>query len=139
MNREHLLRGAEREAAVVSDLFKKGFEVFPAFGTGSSCDMIALKHGELLRVEVKGSKHGTQRRKTAHPSGPVASLGHGSKDSDCRLFDIHISVLDSGEILYQRSALHVVNKASAELPLREDYSKHTTKKNLERALSMTEK
>ena len=53
MSRGHLLKGAEREALVTTDFLKRGFEVFTAFGTGMSCDMIVSKYGLLLRVEVK--------------------------------------------------------------------------------------
>lgn len=135
MGREHLLKGAEREGLVAVAFLKLGFEVFTAFGTGMSCDMVVSKHGFLLRVEVKGPRHGGARRNYA-PAGPVASLGHGSKASNCTLFDIHVTVLDTGELAYNRSIHHTINAASAELPLREEYSNRTTKKNLSRAQRM---
>ena len=130
------LKGAEREMLVSVDLLKRGFEIFrPACAT--SCDIIALKYGKSLRIEVKGVRASQKRR---NPSGPVGSFKNVTGgNADCRLFDVLVRVADDNTLLYQRSIFHKTNAASAELPLRESVSHHTTKKNLERALSMTEK
>ncbi len=122
------LKGAEREMLVSVDLLRRGFEVFrPVCAT--SCDVLALKYGITLRIEVKGPPKGYR-----NPSGPVAGLPtRHDGGPDCQLFDVLVRCSDDGEMCYQRSILHTINKASAELPLREEVSKSTTKKNLRRA------
>lgn len=45
-------RGTLAEAKVVVWLMERGYEVFTAFGN-TSCDLVAVKDGVALRVEVK--------------------------------------------------------------------------------------
>ena len=134
MEREHLLKGAEREAVASADLMRRGFEVFRAMGN-FSCDLLAQKNGHILRVEVKGYKERGYRI----PTGPIGCVcSKGGHTANSTRFDILITVVGR-DVFYNRSIFHKINAASIELPLREEYSKKTTKKNLERALSMTEK
>lgn len=67
------MRGAWAELLVAVDLIGRGYEIFTAAYGSSSCDMVALRGGKTLRVEVKlgqwnGSKHtasiDTGRRKS---------------------------------------------------------------------------
>lgn len=56
------MRGAWAELLVAVDLIGRGYEIFTAAYGSSSCDMLALREGKTLRVEVKlgqwnGSKH----------------------------------------------------------------------------------
>ncbi len=44
--------GAYHELKVSLDLISKGYEVFRALSPSCSCDLIALKNGKSLRVEV---------------------------------------------------------------------------------------
>jgi Holliday junction resolvase-like predicted endonuclease len=45
--------GAIGELRVSTDLLGKGFEVFRSISPAASCDLIAMKQGKMLRVEVK--------------------------------------------------------------------------------------
>jgi hypothetical protein len=130
MSREGNLKGAAREMRVTLDLMERGFEVFRPMST-ATCDLIALKYGIPLRIEVKGV-HG---KTSKHPSGPIATTesSRGGNNPNSKLFDVLVRFNDIGETFYQRSILHTINAASADLPLREEYSKSTTKKNLSRA------
>lgn len=44
--------GAIAELTVCADLLNKGYEVFRSVSQSCSCDMVAMKNGELKRVEV---------------------------------------------------------------------------------------
>jgi len=46
-------RGAISEWVVAIDLLLKGYEVFHAMSPASSCDLLALKNGTVLRIEVR--------------------------------------------------------------------------------------
>ena len=108
MSREGNLKCAEREALVIAKLSRLGFETFIGNGN-TTCDIVAVKHGLCLRIEVKGT---------------------------AGLCDVPIRVGEQEELYMQRSALHTINAASAELPLREEINSRTTKKNLRRAQQM---
>ena len=45
--------GAISELAVSIDLLTKGYEVFRALSPSCSCDLLAMKDGEIVRVEVR--------------------------------------------------------------------------------------
>lgn len=45
--------GAASEMIVCVDLINKGWEVFRAVSPASPCDLLIMRDGELLRVEVK--------------------------------------------------------------------------------------
>jgi hypothetical protein len=45
--------GAIAELVVCADLLKRGFEVFRAVSPACSCDLVALRDGQLQRIEVK--------------------------------------------------------------------------------------
>ena len=128
MSREGNLIGAERELLVSLDLMRRGFEVFrPMHAT--SCDILALKYGLTLRIEVKGTSKGFR-----NPSGPVSSLPtKNGSPPDCREFDILVRFQRDGEMTWQPSVHFSSNKAAAELPIRWEYSNYITKKNLSRA------
>jgi hypothetical protein len=103
--RAHVRKGDEREAFVTYDLLSKGFEVYSGHGK-SSFDLVAYKHGELLRVEVKGLKN------KRLPTGPVAGLG--GMGVDCRRFDV-LATVHNNRVYYNRSLLHALNTSSLEL------------------------
>ena len=103
--REHMLEGAARQASVETDLLRRGFEV--ANGTGLvSCDLIALKAGVCLRVEVRGKK------KKPFPYGPVTNVLSGQK-KHATWFDVLATVGNS--IQYNRSAAYKPNAVCLEL------------------------
>ena len=45
--------GAMSELRVAVDLLSKGYEVFRAVSPACSCDLIALRDGQTLRIEVR--------------------------------------------------------------------------------------
>lgn len=61
--------GAASELRVATDLLLRGFEVFRSVSQCASCDLVALKNGQVLRVEVRtGYVHfKTGKRTTLRP------------------------------------------------------------------------
>ena len=47
--------GDVNELLVCADLLKKGYEVFRSISHTCSCDLIAMKDGMMIRVEVKSA------------------------------------------------------------------------------------
>jgi hypothetical protein len=45
--------GASSELLVCSDLLRAGYEVFRSVSLNCSCDLVAMKDGEIIRVECK--------------------------------------------------------------------------------------
>jgi hypothetical protein len=118
--REHMLEGAAREAIVVADLLRRGFEVFQAVGQ-FSCDLIAHKNGFLLRVEAKGPPHPGRI-----PKGVIGRACEKSGNPKCDRFDILATVVD-GTVHYNRSKLFSGNTASSELVGDETPSRYARK------------
>ena len=44
--------GAIGELTVCADLLKKGYEVFRSVASTCSCDVLAMKNGKVLRIEI---------------------------------------------------------------------------------------
>jgi len=128
MSRENNLKGSIREARAVLDLMQRGFEVFRPTST-ATCDLVALKYGTTLRVEVTG---GLSKRPSA--SGPVTQQSSsGGSCVDCRLFDLLMRYTDEGDrCVYLPSMYLKKNKATKDLPILWEPSKHTPQKNLSR-------
>jgi PD-(D/E)XK endonuclease len=61
-------RGALSELRVSVKLIELGYEVYRAMSSHSSCDMVAIKNGKTLRIEVKS---GATNRKTGTRSFSV--------------------------------------------------------------------
>jgi hypothetical protein len=118
--------GAAREAICKADLLRRGFEVFVAGAGNTSFDIVAYKHGLLLRIEVKGGHH------VPHTS-PVAICSHSNWN--CHRFDI-LACVDGSNVRYLRSIFHTFNAASKELVGEEIASKMTRKDLLLRRESM---
>lgn len=52
--------GTISELLVCQDLLKRGFHVFKAVSPSCPCDLVAMKHGNLFKVEVTtGRRYGT--------------------------------------------------------------------------------
>lgn len=128
MKREHLLKGAEREAVAAADLMRRGFEVFRAMGN-FSCDLLAQQDGEILRVEVKG----THSRGRKPPTG-FSGVSNNSHYAHCERFDILATVVDS-QVFYVPS-VYSLNSPVYKYIEFTPQSSSTTKKNLERQLRM---
>jgi hypothetical protein len=101
-------KGAINELTVTVDLMKKGFEVFQAASPNSSCDLIALKNGYPVRIEVKGRTLAKHRSKL--------STSWKSKHYDARRFEVLAAVCGT-DVQYKRSMFHALNPASEELVL----------------------
>jgi PD-(D/E)XK endonuclease len=54
--------GAASECKVIADLILKGYEVFRAISSMSSCDLAILRNGKLLRVEVRTGRPSKNRK-----------------------------------------------------------------------------
>ena len=129
MSREGNLLGIQREAFVIAEFAKRDWETFSGNGN-TSCDIIALKDGVSLRVEVKGQ--GNRKRE---PSGPCGSTpSRNSSTPDCREFDILVSFSSDGQMFWQRSILY--KGESYGLPLREERNPSTRKDYINRAQQM---
>ena len=109
------LEGAAREAICKADLFRRGFEVYGTEGGNASFDIVAYKHGILLRVEVKGEAKSPR-------TSPVAITS--TSTMDCHKFDI-LAVVEGVSVRYLRSVLHTFNAASKELVGKETGSTKT--------------
>ena len=62
-------KGTSSELIVATDLLGRGFEVFRSLSPDGSCDLIALKDGRALRIEVKTARTTGKRHKT-YPAAP---------------------------------------------------------------------
>ena len=77
------MAGVLNELAVVRDLAERGYEVFRPVSTKASCDIIALREGRVVRVEVR---HGFLRR-----DGTVSYV----RKRDGRAYDVFVAVVGS--------------------------------------------
>lgn len=82
-------RGAISEMVVASDLLNKGYEVFRSVSQDCSCDLLALKDGSMLRIEVRTG----QRNQNG-------TLGCSVSEKDLARFDV-LAIVIGGEIVYQ--------------------------------------
>ena len=85
--------GALSELRAAADLIKKGYEVFRALDPSASCDLIALKEGRTLRVQVRTAE--TQINK----DGSKYINCHKSPKDEGRT-DLYAFVLDD-QIIYE--------------------------------------
>lgn len=82
--------GAISELIAGADLLRRGYDVFRALSPACSCDLIAQRGGELLRIEVR-----TGRRLAA------GGLDYSKNATDAGRFDHYCIVVDAGkEIVY---------------------------------------
>ena len=93
MSREGNLKGAEREALVVAELSRLGFETFTGNGN-TTFDIVAVKHGLCLRIEVKGVA-GSGGKSF---SGPTGCLSTSGGNPCCKYFDILVRVGENDEL-----------------------------------------
>jgi hypothetical protein len=59
-------RGAINELRICGDLMNRGYTVYRALGPHAACDLIVVKAGTLLRLEVKTGQY----RVTGTPTAP---------------------------------------------------------------------
>ncbi|MGH7745478.1 MAG: hypothetical protein ACREQ5_11910 [Candidatus Dormibacteria bacterium] len=81
--------GAIGELRVSVDLLAKGYEVFRAVSPSSSCDLIAIKNGRSLRLEVRT---GRVYRTTGKMSYTIQPKDAGKSD--------HYAIVLTDEIVY---------------------------------------
>lgn len=79
--------GALSELLASADLIKNGYEVYRALSPSSSCDILALKNGEVKKFEVRTSR----RNKSGAISYPKTNI---------RAENIIAVILSSKEIVY---------------------------------------
>jgi hypothetical protein len=76
--------GAYCELRVSADLLSRGFDVFRSVSPTSSCDLIAVKEGKCLRVEVRAAR------------GTLESPSFYKDAKDCGRSDHYAAVLRDG-------------------------------------------
>jgi hypothetical protein len=80
--------GAVAELVVAADLLRRGYEVYRAVSPAASCDLVILREGRAIRVEVKSARRGND----------------GSLEYDrpkAGLYDVLALARPSGEVLYR--------------------------------------
>jgi hypothetical protein len=80
--------GAVNELRVSADLLLKGYNVFRALSPSCPCDLLILKNGSTLRVEVTTANYAASGR-----------IIH-NKQGDTHKFDVLAIVKRQGEIIY---------------------------------------
>lgn len=109
-------KGRLAEVKALAHFASWGCEVAPVLGDNTSCDLVVLKDGQPLRVEVKSAQAPTTRR--CNPSVTISSNTHrragGSlpnKPVDLSKFDLlAIYVPDEDQVLVWRSSSIEVKK-----------------------------
>ncbi len=82
--------GAVVELIVSADLLRRGYEVFRALSQSASCDILAMKDGAILRIEVRSCQ-------LRRDGGVII----GWKPIDIGRQDVFATVLPSGEVAYR--------------------------------------
>lgn len=80
--------GTVGELIVAADLLKRGFSVYKSLSPNAPCDLIAIKKGKIIKVEVTNG----YKRKDGR-------IMHGKKDHHYS-FDILAIVIDKNDISY---------------------------------------
>lgn len=81
--------GAVAELIVSADLLRKGYEVFRSVSQDCSCDLVILKAGRFIRVEVRTGYVNTD-----------GSVGYAKKPSDVGRSDATAIVLRGRDVVY---------------------------------------
>ncbi len=87
-------KGAYSELVVCTDLIRRGYSVFRSLSLCSECDVVAIRNGEIVRVEVK----------TAHKSSSGKIMHPGIKHQIGK-FDVLALVVSDTEIFYSPDIL----------------------------------
>lgn len=82
--------GALNELAVAADLMRRGYDVFRALSPASPCDLLALRGGLTVRIEVRSVTRG--------PDGKLRKVVHAK---DRGRFDVAALVERNGAIHYK--------------------------------------
>lgn len=87
-------KGCQSELKVACDLSSRGYEIFVQFGV-CSCDMIALRDGRALRIEVKsGYFRGTK-------VGKMHCLDNSRHDVMAIVYPTHIQYIGLPEATWR--------------------------------------
>ena|SRR3990167_3411291 len=81
--------GAIGELVASVDLMSRGYDVFRALSQSCSCDLLALKDGNLLRIEVRTGYRGASGK-----------LQYSKSDNDSGRSDHFAIVLGGKEVIY---------------------------------------
>lgn len=105
------------EAKVIAALIEQGFDVFRSLSGKASVDLIALKDGQMLRVEVKGTAQETVRgahviRIASTRSNRTRNLVRPFDASSSDILAVYIRALDtvcfiSSALLHGRSYVNL--------------------------------
>ena len=90
--------GALGELRVSIDLMRRGYEVFRALSPSSPCDLIAMKDGKVLRIEVRTAR----RDGKGNPYFPRKIRDQGRQD--------HFALALQDEIVYTPELLRTDNE-----------------------------
>lgn len=89
-------KGTRHELVVCVDLMAKGYEMYKAMSPGASCDLIAVKGGKIIRVEVATATGYLRDGRIAH------SHLYDAKRNKTNRYDLLAIVFrDSMNITYQ--------------------------------------
>lgn len=95
--------GAASELIVCADLLWRGFEVFRSVEQHCSCDLLAMRAGQILRVEVKTANN---------------NRGHVSIRRQAGQFDVLAIVIKGKQIIYRPELPGLEPEATNEAPKR---------------------
>ena len=84
------VRGSVSELVAGAYLMNKGWEVFRAFSPDASCDLIAMKGGVILRVQVKSA--------VLDSSGEIYRIKYSK---ELGRYDLLVRVAKEGKILIE--------------------------------------
>jgi hypothetical protein len=81
--------GKLSEIYVYVDLIRRGYEVYPSLCHTASCDIVAIKDGKIIKIEVRSAR----RRK----NGNIEFM----RPRQIARFDVLALVLNTGEVEYR--------------------------------------
>ena len=81
--------GAAHELLVCVDLMRKGYEVFRAESPSTSCDIVILRNGSLLRVEARTGMYKVNKE-----------ISYTSSCLDKSKYDVLAIIMNDGNIYY---------------------------------------
>jgi hypothetical protein len=87
IRKAHFQGGTISELVAAIDLMRRGYDVFRALSAQSSCDLVAIGHDQMLRIEVRSTTYG----KVGKPYAVAARRDAGR-------FDVYALVTSDGVV-----------------------------------------
>lgn len=97
------VRGTISELIAAADLMEKGYEVFRAMEPCATCDLIALKGSEVLRVQVRTGN-------VYHRLDGVTTMYYSNTARDAERTD-RFAIVVGKEVIYKDSTIEVLPKS----------------------------